>query len=176
MKESSFFHRYKEIILGIFMIAFASFYLYHATFIRTRSSVSVSAKLIPELLGCLVVVLGIAQIVSGAKYLLEARKKDAAEGNKPVLFAPSGIKNAVPVILTFAIILLYAIAFEPVGFIVSSTLCMFSQMWVLTPKSKFRPLRFLLLSLAVAVVVYIAFRKGLNLSLPEGVLRDLPIV
>lgn len=174
MKESTFFHRYKEILLGLFMIALASFYLYHATFIRVRSNVSVSAKLIPQLLGGLVIVLGVAQILSGIKYLAAARQKDAEEGNTPVLFAASGMKSAVPVILTFIIILLYAIAFEPLGFIVSSTLCMFSQMWVLTPKAKFKPAKFLLLSLVVAVVVYVAFRKGLTLSLPVGVLQGLP--
>lgn len=176
MKESTFFHRYKEILLGAFMIVLALFYLYNATLIKTRSTVSVSAKMIPEILGILVIILGICQIVSGVKYLKAVRLKDEAEGNKPVTFASGGMKDATPIILTFVIILLYAILFETLGFIISSILCMFALMWVLSPKSKFNAGKFALISVVVAFVVYIAFRKGLDLSLPGGVLEGVPLL
>lgn len=175
MKENTFFHRYKEIILGLLMLALAFFYLYHSTLIRTRSTVSVSAKLVPEILGCMVVVLGICQIVAGVRYLARARREAAENGAAPVFVGSEEWRDALPVALTFAVILLYAVFYERLGFVVSSTLCMFAQMWILTPKSKFRPGLFLAISLVVAVVVYVAFRQGLNLSLPAGVLEGLPI-
>ncbi len=176
MKESTFFHRYKEILLGVFMVALAAFYLYHATLIRTRSTVSVSAKMIPEILGCLVILLGALQIHQGVKHLLAVRRQDAENGVRETFFASGEIKDAIPVILTFIIILFYAIAFEPLGFVVSSTICIFSLMWVLTPKEKFRPLRFAGICLVVTLLIYIAFRKGLDLSLPEGVLEGFPLL
>lgn len=175
MKESTFFHRYKEIILGVVMLALASFYLYHSTLIRTRNTVSVSAKVIPEILGCIVIVLGVMQIAAGVKYLMRARREGAADGAKPVFIGKEELRNAVPVILTFIVILLYAICYEWLGFVVSSTLCMFAQMWILTPKAKFRPGLFFAISLVVAVVVYVVFRQGLSLSLPAGILEGLPI-
>lgn len=175
MKESTFFHRYKEIILGLYMIALASFYLYHAGFIKARATVSVNAKLIPQLLGGLVIVLGVLQLANGVKYLISVRKQDKEEGNTPTFVGAQEGKDAIPVILTFAIILGYALTFEWLGFIISSVLCMFCQMWVLTPKSRFKPFRFAAISVIVAVVVYIAFKKGLDLSLPEGVLEGLPL-
>lgn len=174
MKESTFFHRYKEILLGVFMIALASFYLYNAAFIRTRSSVSVSAKLIPEILGCLAIGLGILQIIAGIKYLLEVRRHNRESGIVESFMSAGGLGNAIPVVITFIIILLYAVAFEPLGFVISSTLCMFAMMWVLSPKSKFRPVPFALISLLSAFVIYIAFRKGLDLSLPGGLLEGVP--
>lgn len=174
MKESSFFQRYKEVILGVFMIALASFYLYHSTLIRTRSTVSVSAKLIPELLGILVICLGIAQVYTGVKYLLEVRRQNQAEGRTPVFFSKAESENVIPVILTFVVIFLYAIFFEPLGFIISSIACMFALMWILTPKAKFQPVKFALISIVVAVVVFFAFRNGLDLSLPSGVLEGVP--
>jgi|GEM_PF-892110 hypothetical protein len=175
MKESTFFQRYKEIILGVLMLALAAFYLYHSTFIRTRSMVSVSAKMIPEILGCLVVVLGVFQVLNGIRALAAVKNKDAATGARPVFISSLELRDAIPVLKTFVIILLYAISYEWLGFIISSTLCMFLQMWVLTPKSKFRPGAFFGISLVVAIVVFIAFRQGLSLSLPPGLFEDLPV-
>lgn len=176
MKESTFFHRYKEIILGVLMIGLASFYLYNATLIKTRSSVSVSAKMIPEILGVMVIVLGVCQLVSGIKYLLRVREEDKENGAPSTFISALELRDAVPVILTFIIILAYVWSFEYLGFVISSTLCMFFQMWILTPKGKFRPGLFLVISLVVAIVVYIAFRAGLSLSLPAGLLEGvLPI-
>lgn len=174
MKESTFFHRYKEIILGVLMLALAVFYLYHSTFIRTRSTVSVSAKLIPEILGGIVVVLGICQIAAGVKTLLAIRRRDSETGTPAAFISSLELRDAVPVVLTFVVILLYAWSYEWLGFIISSTVCMFLQMWILTPKGRFRPGMFLAISLGVAVVVYIAFRQGLSLSLPAGLLEGLP--
>lgn len=177
MKESTFFHRYKEIILGLLMLALAGFYLHHATLIRIRSTVnvSVSAKLIPEILGVLVIILGVSQLVTGIKYLLEVKRQDRESGTPFSFISRLELRDAVPVILTFIIILGYVLVFEQLGFVVSSTLCMFCQMLILTPKGKMRPVLFFVISLVSAFVIYVAFRKGLSLSLPAGLLEGLPI-
>ena len=65
--------------------------------------------------------------------------------------------------------------FDWLGFVLSSTLCMFFQMWVLSPKGKFKPGYFFFISAAVAICVYVAFRHGLSLSLPMGLLEDLGV-
>jgi len=175
MKTSSFFHRYKEIILGLLMLGLGSFYLYHATFIKIRSTVKVSAKLIPEILGIIVLVLGALQIIAGIKYLLDVRREDRANGTPTSFLSSDEAKDVLPIILTFVLIIGYAIAFEPLGFIISSTLCMFLQMLILSPNGRRRPGLFIIISLVTACVVYIAFRKGLDLSLPRGLLDSLPI-
>lgn len=176
MKENSFFERYKEILLGVFMFALALVYLYQTTFIRTRSTVSVSAKAIPELLGCIVIVLAVIQIVIGVKRLRAVESAGRSEGMAPVFFGKLAYETAKPVILTFIVILLYAFTFDWLGFIISSTLCMFLLMLVLAPRSKRRAGKFFAISLAVAVVVYLAFQKGLSLSLPRGVLEGVPLL
>ncbi len=173
MKVSSFFHRYKEILLGVVMVCFSLFYLYESTFIRVRSTVSVSAKLIPEVLGVIVLFLGILQMVAGAKHLANMLVLDHIEKNKAEFMSPQEKRDIVPVVLTFILIAAYAIAYEPVGFIISSILCMFFQMMILTPKSQKRPALFFLISVVVAILVYIAFRRGLDLSLPQGILEGV---
>ena len=174
MKESTFFDRYKELILGVLMFAFGIFYLYHSAGIRTRSTVSVSAKLIPEILGMMILVLGVLQIIGGVRALRRIVLVNRANNIRHVVIDKVEKRHAVPVILTFIVILGYAMAFEWLGFVAASTLCMFCQMWVLSPKGKFKTAWFFLISLISAIVVYIAFRKGLNLSLPPGIMDFLP--
>lgn len=174
MKESSFLQRYKELLLGAGMMALALFYLYHSTFIKVRSSVSVSAKLIPEILGGLVIILAAAQIWVGITHLAKVRRENAKHGTPSVLFTEEEKGDSFPIALTFVLILGYAVVFEPLGFIISSTLCMFLQMMLMAPKEKKNPKLFALVSVVAAVVVYIAFRIGLNLSLPRGLLEWLP--
>lgn len=171
MKTSSAFNKYKEIILGGAMVALAAFYLYSATGIKIRSSVSVSARLIPEILGMAVLALGVAQIIAGIRHLAKVRAEDKAKGTPSVVFNEAEKMDLLPIILTFVLIVGYAMVFEWLGFIISSTLCMFFQILLLAPKEKRRPGLFAIISVVVAVVVYIAFRKGLNLSLPAGILE-----
>lgn len=175
MKTSSFFHKFRELILGVFMLALGSFYFYHSTLIKVRSTVKVSAKLIPEILGVLVIVLGVIQVVLGVRYFLNTRKKDVEEGRAPVLLSIEEKRDVLPITLTFILITAYAMVFERLGFVIASTLCMFFQMLILAPSGKRKPLSFFVTSVVVAFVVYVAFRKGLNLTLPPGLLVGLPI-
>ena len=175
MKESSFLHKYKELLLGIGMMALAVFYLYHATFIKVRSSVSVSAKLIPEILGGLVIILAAAQIWAGVNHMRKALRENERNGAVPVFLTGDEKGDSFPIALTFVLILGYAVTFEWLGFIIASTLCMFLQMLLMAPREKRNPKLFAVISFVSAVVVYIAFRMGLNLSLPRGLLEWLPI-
>lgn len=175
MKQSSFLHKYKELLLGAAMMALAVFYLYHTSFIKLRSSVSVSAKLIPEILGALVVILAAAQIWAGMTHLNAIRRENKKKGTPSVLFTEDEKGDSFPIALTFVLILGYAVVFEWLGFIIASTLCMFLQMMLMAPKEKRNPKFFAVISLVSAVVVYIAFRLGLNLSLPRGLLEWLPL-
>jgi hypothetical protein len=52
---------------------------------------------------------------------------------------------------------------------------MFLQMMLMAPKERKNPKIFAIISVVSAVVIYIAFRVGLNLSLPRGLLEWLPI-
>jgi hypothetical protein len=173
MKTSSAFNRYKEILLGIAMLALAVFYMYYATGIKIRSNVSVSAKLIPEILGLVVGILGVLQTINGVRHLRLVQREDKEQGKTPVVFSLSERRDLLPIILTFVLIIGYAMTFERLGFVVSSSLCMFFQIMLLAPRGQRRPGLFAVISVLVAIAVYIAFRKGLDLSLPPGILEGI---
>lgn len=174
MNQSSFLHKYKELLLGVGMLALAAFYLYHTTFIKVRSTVSVSAKMIPEILGVLVIILGLFQVGVGINHLVKIRRENKKNGIVSVGMTREETSNIFPILCTFVLIFGYAVVFEWMGFIISSTLCMALMMLLMAPRAKRRPGYFTVISFVTAVVVYIAFRKGLNLSLPRGLLEILP--
>ncbi|MCC8191330.1 MAG: tripartite tricarboxylate transporter TctB family protein [Planctomycetes bacterium] len=173
MKTSSFFHRYKEILLGALMLGLAAFYLYHIQFIRVSRRVAVNSRLIPEILGTIVLVLGVLQVLHGIKYYLDVRRVDRAAGTPASFLNETEKRDVLPIALTFLLIIGYALSFERLGFVISSILCMFCQMLILAPSGKRRPALFLAVSVVVAAVVYFVFRRYLNLMLPPGLLYHL---
>ncbi|MDR3078177.1 MAG: tripartite tricarboxylate transporter TctB family protein [Planctomycetota bacterium] len=174
MKPNTFFQRCQELIFGVVMLAVAGVYAYNIQFIRIRANVRVSARLIPEMLGVLVAALAVMQIVRGVRLLMAARRKNSRDGI-PAVFLGRDEKLALwPVILTFIIITGYALAFPRLGFVISSSVCIFVQMLTLTPRGGARPGLFLAVSLLTALAIYLAFRFGLNLTLPQGILEGVP--
>lgn len=175
MKESSAFRRYGELALGIAMMALSAFYLYFTTTIRVRGNHPINSRTVPYILGGMVLVLAVAQIVSGIKHIIAANDEARQLNLKIVGLSIKERQSVLPIILTFVFIIGYAIAFDPIGFVISSIGCMFCMMMLLTPKSVKKPIMFFIISVVVALVVYIAFRRGLNLSLPRGLLYNVPL-
>ncbi|MDR2390572.1 MAG: tripartite tricarboxylate transporter TctB family protein [Planctomycetota bacterium] len=173
MKHNTFFQRNREIIVGAIMLAIAAVYLYNIQFIRIRSQVRVTARLVPEILGALVAFLAAVQIIRGVGVLLKARRENAA-GNVPAVFVGrEEMLSLWPVALTFVVIIAYAFVFNLLGFVIASTACMFLQMLVLTPRGKARPVLFAVVSVLSAAVIYLVFRRGLTLTLPQGILSGI---
>ncbi|MDR1520705.1 MAG: hypothetical protein LBU23_11305, partial [Planctomycetota bacterium] len=103
MKPSTFFERYREIIAGGIMFAIAGIYIHGIQSIRIRSQVRVTARLIPEILGALVVILAIIQTIRGVKYLLDLRRSNAKK-NVPAAFISREERSSLwPIAQTFVI-------------------------------------------------------------------------
>ncbi|CAM3335363.1 tripartite tricarboxylate transporter TctB family protein [Stackebrandtia soli] len=71
-----------------------------------------------------------------------------------------------PALLTVMLVA-YAVALDPVGFVISSALFFFGAAWVLGSKNL---LREAIIAVILAVVVYFGMTAGLDVSLPSGVL------
>lgn len=171
---STFFQRWRELILGVVMLFIAAVYAYNIQFIRVRANVRVSAKLIPEMLAILMLGLAILQTAKGTASLLDIRRKNALSGVPAVFLGKEERLSLWPVALTFIIIGGYALAFGRLGFVVSSTVCIFVQTLALAPRGRTRPLLFLLVASASSAIIYAAFRFGLDLTLPQGILEGAP--
>jgi hypothetical protein len=161
------FERYKDLISGAALILLGIYIALESGNIKGHAQSNiVNAQLIPRIIGItLIVISGITFIKALVKLLLYRK----TERNTPAKQRDDRITLGC----TAALLILYALMFRPLGFIVSSMIYLFLQVLVLTPGEK-RTRRVLPIAAAVSVIVtvlvYIGFRYGLEILLPVGIL------
>lgn len=159
------FKKCKDLILGIVMLLFSGFYLIFAQQITTRPKLTpsyASARIMPTILGILLAVLAVVCIIQGAR-----RMKAPDDGKKEEK------SDLLAVVLTFAVIIGYAIILPMLGFCLSTVIFLFLQMLVLAPADKRNYLLFAIIAVVFTAVVFVAFRVGLQQLLPRGVIESL---
>lgn len=162
------FKKYKDLWLGGIMLLFSGFYLIVATQIQTRPKLTpsyASARIVPILLGSLLALLSVLLIIQSVRKLRSGSVKEAGE--------KLSRDDMLTVVLTLAVILLYIILMQPLGFCLSSIIYLFLQMVVLAPKEKRNYVKFIIIAVAFTAVVFVAFRIGLQQLLPRGVIESL---
>ena len=66
--------------------------------------------------------------------------------------------------------LLYVIAFEPVGFLLSSMVYLFAQILLMSNRDNRRPVLFAAISVALPVGIALLFAYVIKMPLPVGIL------
>jgi hypothetical protein len=162
------FKKYKDLIFGVVMLLFGGFYLYYTQQIQTRPKLVpsyASARIMPTLLGVLLAGLSVILIIQAVRKLRtaggEAQKEKAGKGD---LFS---------IVLTFAVIIGYMLFMPPLGFCLSTAIFLFLQMLILAPNDKRKYLQFAIIAVVFTAVVFVAFRVGLQMLLPRGVIESL---
>ena len=162
------FKKCKDLILGIVMLAFSGFYLIYAQQIKTRPKLTpsyASARIMPVLLGALLAILSVVCIIQGV------RKMKAPEGEDAAKKLDRG--DLMAVVFTFAVIIGYIMVMPMLGFILSTVIYLFLQMLILAPADKRNYVLSAIVAVVFTVLVFVAFRVGLQQLLPRGVIEGL---
>lgn len=170
MKQSTCFQRNKELIFGVLVVAFAAFYLASTHSIETTTSVKVDSKLFPYMLGIIIGCIGLMQIRDGWLARAAIARANREQGVSEVGVSSEEWHCAWPVIGIFVLIVAFVVSLQRLGFVIASSGCLFFQILLLSGKGKRRPLLTAAVAVGVSVLIYLIFRKGLDLSLPEGLL------
>ena len=152
----AFMRKYRELLLGVAMLLVAVVYLAATTRIEIRIQTTFNARFVPYILGVLTALLGVLQCWNFHRN--RNRPEHAPEQSDPRA-----------VVLTFLFIIAYVWTLRTVGFLINTTWLMFFMMLLLCPRKQWKPLQFILISAATTVVIYYAFRNGLQLMLPDGI-------
>jgi putative tricarboxylic transport membrane protein len=97
-------------------------------------------------------------LVAGSLYLMVKPDPDAQW--------PLG-KTALELVVSLVVLVIYAMLLEPLGFVIATTLAVGTLSW----RMGALPARAFLTGLVSAVVVFVLFNYGLDLSLPAGLLE-----
>ena len=152
-----------DLITGIIATIFSIFYLSQTYSIKIFGGADAiaDARTIPKIWGISLLVLSIMLIIRSLYKMYNNRK------------VIDKIKNKREVVYTFLLLIFYAILMEPLGFVLSSILYVFFQIWVLTPIDKRdSKMKFISggLSIVFSIGLYYLFTEYFMVLLPAGIL------
>lgn len=160
--------KYKDYISSVVIIVIGTI-LFCTTFsIKKIGGVStdIGSDLMPKITSLLLIMIGILLFIQ--KYIF-GKKNKKVDFNITKTTVPTKLFNKA-VLSTLIIILLYIILMQPLGFILSTTIYLITQIFVLTPKEYFKSIRVIIIAVVTSVVVYYLFVYFFYLLLPAGIL------
>lgn len=142
--------------IGFLLFVIAAAYLYLSYQLPNYPYAPVDADVIPKGLGILMLILSVALYFSRAKETAEEKKKRDIPARELLVIAA-----------VFAMIFVYILLFEAIGFVVMTALFIFFSSWFLGYK-KWKVN--VIVSLLFPIVLYLIFVNALGISLPSGIL------
>ena len=165
------FKKCRDLILGILLMALGIAYTVMAQQIKQGNKLVqrnvgtfAHARIIPTLLGILLMILAAVLIVQG---FLQLKKEDTEPAKK------LNRVDVISIVLTFSAMILYIIILPQLGFILSTIIYLFAQITILAPKEKRNYLLFVIVAVVFTIIAFVAFRIGLTQMLPRGPLEAL---
>ena len=163
-----------SLVGGLFCVAFAAWLLYQTFQLDVETAARVGGGIgaadYPTILAVSALVLSLVLILQG----LFARFAEEVDGDEAALAMAGDAKQSYSrPALAFATLILYALVFEPVGYLVATPVVLVALMRI-TGERRWT----LMVASAVSwtIALFLLFRFGVNLVLPEGLLADLGIV
>lgn len=145
----------KNLLLSVLFLALGAFIFAESLGIKHMMKNDVGSAFFPKVIA--VMILAVAAI----RLVMALREKDT-EAKR----SGSDMKGGW---MTIALIAVYVLVFEPVGFLISTAIYLFLQMLVLTPAEK-RKLPLLgIISVAAPIIIYVLFVYVINTPLPKGI-------
>ena len=153
-----------DLITGIIATIFSIFYLSQTYSIKIFGGADAiaDARTIPKIWGIGLLVLSIMLIIRSFYKMYKKKKEISINDNRKVI---DKIKNKREVV--------YTLLMEPLGFVISSILYVFFQIWVLTPIDKRdSKMKFISggLSIVFSIGLYYLFTEYFMVLLPAGIL------
>lgn len=160
----------KNVVTGLFAYAISIWIWICSLSMGSYTNNRLSAAFIPRMIAIILVALGTIVIVRAIIKDKKAKAVETAVATEAA--APAEAKKGevpaklVPYI-TLALIFLYLLGLETLGFLIASTVYLTLQMTVLSGVfSKKALFKYLLIAVIAAVVIWLIFAKGLKLGLP----------
>jgi putative tricarboxylic transport membrane protein len=130
---------------------------------ESRSASGVGAGFMPEVVGAVLIGLAIALCIQVARgHLGEAEE---AEGDVDVRRT-----QWVPLAVCAAAVIFFILAVETLGYVVVSSIAFWLTAWAMGARNH---LRSALIAIVLSLVIYLAFTRLLDISLPPGILEGV---
>ena len=149
----------RNLITSVIFLVFGAFMLVQSLAVPHKIPSDVGSGYVPAFISiCLLV-------VSGAKLILTLLDKDPADD--VVKASGWSMKGGI---VTMAIMLVYMLTFEPVGFILSSIVFLFALMnWFANNENR-KPILFAIIAIVLPIAIDALFVFVIKMPLPKGLI------
>ena len=161
--------KYWDLVSGSLLLLFSAAVFIGAQSVKTLAVSSIGSGFFPSVVSVLLAITSIFIIIGG---IAQARKpdkttdKEKAAGGKPAEDKP----RVWGVIGTFALMAFYAVLLPKLGFLITTTVYLFVQINILSPRESRKQFLFGIISVVTSVVIYYTFVLVFHLMLPAGIL------
>ena len=153
-------NKIRDIICSVIMLAFGTLMIVEAKDIPNKlGDKDVGSAYVPTFIGICILIVAVSKLV-----LAITNKKPSA--NQKIKWT----QDAFGGFGTIALMAVYMLAIEPVGFIVASVVYLFVQMMLLSDSTNRRPVVFAIIAVALPVAVEALFVYAIKMPLPVGIL------
>ncbi len=157
-----FLKKYGDLITSVFFLVFGIWLVITAKMLPQSAIVSIGPDFMPMVIGVLMAVLAVILLVQSIMNLKKPVEIKADE-DKP---------EYKRVIESLILSLAYVFLLQPVGFIISTLVYLFAQIFVLAPdanRTKKDLIIFLIVDVVFTFIVFFLFRYGFKIILPAGI-------
>jgi len=161
--------KYGNLYAGIMFLALTVIFAVQVPAIRITRIALVNSMVYPVVILAMLGLLSCTQIWLSVRELKRTKIDDLREAGK----GEAKKKDSMCVLRTLILSCVYVLLLEPLGFLISSILYVFFQILNLCPRDEVSVVKFAAIAIISSLVIYVAFRNGLNLMLPAGPLTGL---
>ena len=164
-EELTFWERWGELLVAIGVIVLGIVVLAETRNIHTRPGVTVSPRLVPNVIGALLVLLGIWYAID---VIRTPRLPGAGEDSEDV--DPEAETNWSAILIMGFALLCYALLIDTAGFIIASTVMFLISTFSMGSRHYVRNLA---IGLILSTIVFFMFNSWLGVRLPGGWLAGI---
>ena len=153
-------NKIRDIICSVIMLAFGTMMIVVAKDIPNKlGDKDVGSGYVPTFIGICILIVAVSKLV-----LAITNKKPSA--NQKIKWTSDSLGGFG----TIALMAVYMLTFEKVGFIIASVVYLFVQMMILSDKTNRKPVLFAIIAVALPVAVEALFVYAIKMPLPVGIL------
>lgn len=149
----------QDIICSVIFLIFGGVMMFLSLRIPKMIESDVGSGYVPVFIAACILV------VAGVKLLLTLFGKNTVKGG-----AAAEKFDAAGGVGTIALMAFYVLAFEPVGFLLSSIIYLFAQILLMSNQENRKPVLFAIISILLPLAVDILFVFVIKMPLPRGIL------
>jgi putative tricarboxylic transport membrane protein len=167
--EDNMLKKYGDLISGIFLLILSAALFLGSFTVKMLTVSRIGSAFVPQVVAVLLAIASISIIFHSINALRKGAITEQDEKKQCAPEAP-GKMNFKGLIGTLVLLVAYIATLAPVGFLISTTVYLFFQMFVLATKEQRKLPLFLVISILTSTAVYYTFLKVFNLMLPAGIL------